>query len=224
MWGCGEAGGCQSLERKHLSKLGLTSVILVGGKSRRLGTNKALVEVGGRTILERVVGRLQPLSEESVLVVNTEAEVAQYERLGTWRIAVDVYPDGGSLGGLYTGLSVAETSHCLVVACDMPFLSGDLLAYMILGADQYDVVMPRNDGLLEPLHAIYGVSCLAPIRALLRSGDRKIINIVNFLPEVKVRYVEREEIERLDPRFLSFFNVNTRDDLVLAGRLAAEVD
>ncbi|TAK32129.1 MAG: molybdenum cofactor guanylyltransferase [Chloroflexota bacterium] len=204
-----------------MSKPALTTVILAGGKSRRLGTNKALVEVGGRAILQRVAERVQPVSVETLLVVNTEEEVSLYGKVGAWRTVVDAFPDGGALGGVYTGVQAAKTDHSLVVGCDMPFLNHDLLAYIVEGSERYDVVIPRLDDVLEPLHAIYATTCLTPMRTLLLAHDRQIIK---FLPQVKVRYVEQNEVERFDPRLLSFFNVNTREDLARAERLAAEGD
>lgn len=211
-----------------MSKPALTTVILAGGKSRRLGTNKALVEVGGKAILRRVAERVIPLSEEVVLVVNTEEERSLYSDFGPWRIVVDTVPDGGSLAGIYTGIQAVRTDRSLVVGCDMPFLNRDLLAYMAEDSERYDVVIPRydllsprQDNVLEPLHAIYASACLAPMRALLLARD---LAIIKFLPDVKVRYVEKDEVERFDPRLLSFFNVNTREDLAMAERLASEVD
>lgn len=207
--------------------------ILAGGGSRRMGTNKALLKVGQETLIERVVKKVSRLSEEIIVVTNDPAE---YRSLGL-RLVRDVYPGQGSLGGIYSGLLAASQEYTLVVACDMPFLNLDLLHYMIDLAPGNDIVMPRmlkresedeedltdeeitaRDTLMQPLHAVYGKGCLEPIRLLLEEGD---LRIISFFPQVRVRYVEAEEVERFDPERLSFFNINTPADLDVARRLAA---
>jgi len=126
------------------------------------------------------------------------------------RIAPDKHSGAGPLGGIHAGLSQANSYHALVVACDMPFLNERLLRHMIDVRADYDVVMPRPQGLTEPLHAIYSKRCLEPLEAVLKDGGRKI---VDFLPGTQVLYMEDEEVRRYDPELLSFFNVNTQADL-----------
>jgi molybdopterin-guanine dinucleotide biosynthesis protein A len=116
----------------------------------------------------------------------------------------------GALGGLYTGLLAARHEETLALACDMPLLNLSLLQHLwSLLTDEWDVVMPvwRRE---EPLHAFYRRTCIAPIERLL---DRGGMRFVEFLPEVRVRYVPREEIERFDPEGRSFWNVNREEDL-----------
>jgi molybdopterin-guanine dinucleotide biosynthesis protein A len=85
----------------------------------------------------------------------------------------------------------------------------------------FDLVVPRLDGLVEPLHAVYARSCLAPMERLLEQGKKRINALFGL---VRVRYVEADEIDRFDPRRLSFFNVNTRADLERAQQLAKEIE
>ncbi|HOR01326.1 MAG TPA: molybdenum cofactor guanylyltransferase [Anaerolineae bacterium] len=191
-----------------------SGVILAGGHSRRLGRNKALVRIGGVPLIERVAGRLRELSDDLLIVTNTPD---LYRGLGG-RLIGDVCPGMGSLGGIYSGLAVARHERALVVGCDMPFLNPALLSHMIELSEQFDVVIPSFDGYKEPLHAVYGLACLAPIAAQLRSGD---LRIISFLSQVRVCYLERAELERLDPQLLSLFNVNTPQDLERAQELAA---
>ncbi len=190
-----------------------SGVILAGGRSRRMGRNKALIRLGGVPLIERVTGRLQQLSDDLVIVTNAPN---LYRNLGG-RLIGDVWPGMGSLGGIYSGLSAARHERALVVGCDMPFLNPELLSFMIHLSEQFDVIMPRLDGYLEPLHAVYGRACLVPIEAQLRAGD---LRIVSFLAQVRVRYLERTEMERFDPQHLSLFNVNTPEDLQRAEELA----
>ncbi len=197
----------------------VSGVALAGGMSRRLGRNKAVEKIGGESLIERVVGRLSQVSSETIVVV---AEESRVEALGLppWvRTAADIYPDSGSLGGIFTGLSAARGDYGVVVACDMPFLNTDLLRFMLDIASDYDVVVPRLNGRPEPLHAVYSKSCLEPIEQRLKRNDLKI---ALFFEEVRVAYVEEDDIDLMDPHHLSFFNVNTQEDLDKALALEAQ--
>jgi molybdopterin-guanine dinucleotide biosynthesis protein A len=101
----------------------------------------------------------------------------------------------------------------------MPFVVRPLLDHLIslIPGANADVVMPRLGGEAEPFRAIYARTCLGPIRAALDAGQMRV---VSFFPDVRVRFVDEPEIDRFDPQHLSFFNVNTPEDLVLARRLA----
>jgi len=206
----------------------MSAVVLAGGDSRRMGTDKAFLKMpGGEPLIEAILSKLAPLSDEIILVAN---RTQGYERLGVELVA-DIYPGKGSLGGIYTGLWAMSHSHGLVVACDMPFLKPSLLRYMLVMAPEYDVVVPRavpwgglkapkeetaREHLLHPFHAVYSKSCLEPMKDLLESGD---LRIISFYPQVRVRYVEEGEIDIFDPEHLSFFNINTPADLRRAQRL-----
>jgi len=184
----------------------VSGIILAGGKSRRLGQDKALIRLGARTLIQIVVEKLQCLSDEVILSTN---EFDRFAFLGV-RMVRDVYSEGGVLGGLYSGLQSAKSPFALVVGCDMPFLNLNLLRFMILHAPGYDVVVPRLSMGIEPLHAIYARTCLEPIRETLEKGR---LRIVDFWDRVRVCYIEQDEIEVLDPQKLSFFNINTPEDL-----------
>jgi len=181
------------------------------------GRNKALLQVGNVTIVERVVHTLSPIFAEVILITNTPDAFAF---LGL-PVFGDLRVGKGSLGGLYTGLTVCSTEHAFLVACDMPFLSGKSIEYMLSVVDDHDVVIPRVLGELEPLHAIYSRRCLPHIGALLDVGDLKISN---FLHQVNVREVAEEELRRFDPRLLFIMNVNRPEELSAAQALAQEVD
>jgi molybdopterin-guanine dinucleotide biosynthesis protein A len=153
------------------------------------------------------VRKLSALSDDLVVVTNTPE---RYQQLSLpVRLVPDERPGAGSLMGIYSGLRVARHTYALAVACDMPFLNPALLRHMLSWTCGYDVVIPRVGELLEPLHAIYGKACLPFMAGLLEGGQHKI---VTFFNDVRVRYVEEDEIRRFDPRLLSFVNVNTPDD------------
>ncbi len=193
----------------------LTGVVLAGGLSRRLGQDKALLRLEGEdgpSLLEVILSRLQAVCDELLVVSDGPRPWPELSA----RIVFDRYPGGGALGGLYTGLLEASFPFILAVACDMPFLSVPLLAYMADLPRRYDVLIPRLHPTgqdlprLEPLHAIYGRPCLEPMRNLLEQGEHRIIR---FFPQVYVRYLEPEEWARFDPPGLSFRNINTPQDL-----------
>jgi molybdopterin-guanine dinucleotide biosynthesis protein A len=199
-------------------KLRITGVILAGGMSTRLGRNKALEPLAGQPLIGRVLTLLSSLTDESVVVVNDEHRAAELPLPTDALVAVDVYPDSGSLGGIFTGLQAANGEWALVVACDMPFLNPSLLSRMLELSDGYDVVVPILDGRPEPTHALYSKVCIPHMEERLQQGKLKI---TGFYEHVRVRYITESEVDRLDPGRLSFFNVNTQDDLDRAKSLVA---
>jgi len=195
----------------------MTAIILAGGKSLRLGQNKALQIIQGKSLIQRVVDRLATLSKE-IIVVTAHGEAIPCSSPVRMKTVADIYPGKGSLGGIYSGLVASSNPRATVVGCDMPFLSVGLLAYMIQICSIFDVVIPRIEDKLEPLCAVYSKICLVPIKELLEQNELKISRL---LSTVNVNYVRKDEIERFDPEHLSFFNVNSQDDLEKARILAA---
>jgi molybdopterin-guanine dinucleotide biosynthesis protein A len=193
----------------------VSGVILAGGVSRRLEKNKALERIGGKALIERVIDSLVPLTTE-VLAVVAQPEQATALRLPpSVRVVSDRYPGGGSLGGIFTGLDASAEPWSLVVACDMPFLNRELLRHLIKETSNVDAVVPCLGGQPEPLHALYSKACLAPMERMLQAGQLKIAPLFDA---VRVRYVDEETIDRIDPHHLSFFNINTQADLEEAAR------
>jgi len=197
---------------------GMTCIVLAGGGSLRFGRDKVEEQLGGESLLLRVVRRLAPLSAEIIVATGSGGEARLPRGLSAKTVA-DVYPGRGPLAGIHAGLLAAGSSHSLVVASDMPFLNRRLIGHMMEISDPYDVVIPRHGGLLEPLHAVYSRRCLKPIKAVLEEGENRI---VTFFPRVNVRYLEETEIEPFDSEHLSFFNINSQADLDLASRARAE--
>ncbi len=189
------------------------AIVLAGGLSTRLGTDKAFLEIDGRTLLERVIARLGGLFGE-VLVVTSQRGRERIKENGLKfsrevSLITDLYPGKGSLGGVYSGLAVSPAFYNLVVACDMPFINASLLAYMAGQASGFDVTIPRLGDVLEPLHSIYSKNCLGPMKRLL---DTDHLRIIDLFQEVNMRYIEQDDIARFDPHMLSFFNINTAAD------------
>jgi len=194
----------------------LTSIILAGGESLRLGRCKAMETICGKRLIERVIGRLKTLSSQILIVTSQEQPGFPITREA--EIVVDIYPGKGPLAGIYTGLLASELPYSIVVACDMPFLNVELLRYLIELSEGFDAVIPRlEEGKIEPLHAVYSQKCINTIRAELECDHLKISQALDIL---RVRYVEREEYHRFDPQFLSFFNINSLADLKQATAIA----
>jgi molybdopterin-guanine dinucleotide biosynthesis protein A len=192
----------------------LTGVIQAGGRSTRMGGEpKALMDVGGARIVDRVVRALREVSDDLLLVTNTPD---LYGSLGLPMVP-DVFPDSGSLGGIYSGLAAAPGEAALTVACDMPFLSPDVMRLVTARAGEADVVAPLVGGQWETLHACYGKACLGPIEQRLRAGRFKI---TGFFPDVRVLAVPEDEVARWGRPDVVFMNVNTPDDLARARALA----
>jgi molybdopterin-guanine dinucleotide biosynthesis protein A len=151
------------------------------------------------------------------------------------RVVPDEMPNTGSLGGLYSGLNAAGNELALAVACDMPFLNPALLRFLITLSSGYDVIIPsvhnaqkpERPGIgqdtakrldLHPLHALYRKTCLAPMREAIGRND---LRMISFYEGLRVKIVEQGEIERFDPEHLSFWNVNTPEELNRAQEFAA---
>ncbi|MFQ6122072.1 MAG: molybdenum cofactor guanylyltransferase [Dehalococcoidales bacterium] len=192
-------------------------IILAGGKSLRLGRDKAVEIVGKRSLLQQVLSCVSWLVSDIIIVTVKERAVPQFIDYPSLRVVTDIYPGKGPLGGIYTGLVISTSFYNLVVASDMPFLNQALLRYMIQLSPNFDIVLPRVGNLVEPLHAVYAKSCLASIEQMLKQGKLSIRQLFSL---VRVRYVEAAEIERFDPKHLSFFNINTKADLEKARELA----
>jgi len=194
----------------------VTGVVQAGGKSTRMGGQpKALMQLGGRSIVERVVAALTPVVDDLLVVTNTPE---LYAFLGLPMVA-DVYPDHGSLGGIYSGLRAAG-EVAFTVACDMPFLHPEIVRLVVARAGEGDVVIPRVGEQLETMHAAYGKACLPPIEERLRAGRLKI---VGFFDRVRVVEIGEVEVARVRDPAVAFMNVNTPDELEHARALVAEL-
>ena len=184
----------------------VSGVILVGGKSSRYGSNKALVKLDGVPLIERVIGVMGRVFENLILITNTPDE---YAHLGL-PMHEDLIKGLGPIGGLYTGLAKIPGDAGFFVACDMPILNHDLIHYMVKERGRSDAVVPRINGMMESLHALYGKECLSSVKRLIDSQVYQIIRIFN---EVSVRYIDEDEIRRFDPDLRCFININKPEEL-----------
>ena len=196
-------------------------IILAGGKSVRLGRNKLLEKIGEQNLLERVINRLAYFKSEIIVVAahdSTLPELAGYPGL---KVINDIMPGKGSLGGLYSGLTVSERQYNLVAAGDMPFINLELFKHMISLAENYDAVVPLLNDKAEPLHAVYSRKCITAIKDLI---EQNRLSISNIFPMVNAHFINTTDIEKFDPKHLSFFNINTEVDLKNGKEIAERGD
>ena len=187
----------------------ITGVILVGGKSRRMGRDKAFLDIDGRPLFERVLELFRESFARVVLVGDREERFAGYGL----PVLPDIFP-GSSLGGLYTGLYGAQTEWVFVSSCDIPFPSADVLRHLLTLKEGFDAVVPSTRQGYEPLFALYSKSCLGPIKALLDRGE---FCAYAYYPQIRVRHVPPEELARLDRNGTAFLNLNTPEELAKIG-------
>ncbi len=188
----------------------ISCIVLAGGKGLRLGQDKALEIIGNGSLLERVVFHLSFFNSDILVVTALKQSYPQLGGYPKLKVVTDIYLNKGPLGGIYTGLKASNSFYNLVVACDMPFLNQALLHYMVQISAGFDLVVPRLGDMVEPLHAVYSKGCLTPIESLLKQGN---LGVRQLFTLVRLRYVEAEEINRFDPKHLSFFNINSQADL-----------
>jgi molybdopterin-guanine dinucleotide biosynthesis protein A len=195
----------------------ITGVIQAGGRSTRMGGRpKALLELGGRRIIDRVADVVRDVADDVLIVTNTPELYASLDL----PMVPDAFPHHGSLGGIYSGLRAAAGDTAFTVACDMPFLMTEVARLVTGRAGEADVVVPRVGEQFETLHACYAKSCLGPIEACLRAGRLKI---VGFYDEVRVLPIEAGEVARFRAPEIVFMNVNTPEELEAARRLLPEL-
>ena len=195
----------------------VTGILLAGGKSRRMGFDKRFLELGGQTLVRRVLSVYERLFNE-ILVVVAEP-VPELADIGH-RVVTDLISNCATLGGLYTGLSLSRSPRSFAAACDMPFLNVDLISHLLRSYND-DVVMPKLATGLQPMHAVYGKTCLPYFEQMLANNDLSIQSVLGH-DELKVRLVPEEVLRTFDPPLLSFLNLNTPEDATLARQLVEE--
>lgn len=184
----------------------MTGIVLAGGKSTRLGTQKALLKLRDQTFLERAVSALRPFCRQIIVVSAPESALPDVE---SCTMVEDEEPGLGPLGGLVTGLATSDDEWHLVLACDLPLVRSQVLGLIVSETAGADAVVPQVAGRLEPLLAAYARACLPAARAALGAGKRAMTAL---LDQVQVKIIEEPRLRDVDPSLVSFTNVNTWDD------------
>ncbi len=183
----------------------MNAVILAGGKSSRMGSNKAFLKVKGKAFIEHQIDLLQEIFNEITISANTPAE---YKHLNV-PVVPDIYPDKGPLGGIHTSLIHSKSFHTFILACDMPFVEIELIKQLQGFIEGHDVVVPQSKKGLEPLHAFYSKNCIAPIKKEL---DNNNLRIISFFPQVKVKTVKLNNLPSSNKFKDSIKNLNTTEE------------
>jgi molybdopterin-guanine dinucleotide biosynthesis protein A len=187
----------------------MTGIVLIGGESRRFGQDKVIARIGEKRLIELVLGVIQPLFAEIILIGHKREGFEELE------IVEDLIPGCGPMGGIYTALCVADSPSCFVFAADMPNLNAGLIQYMLSLAQDYDVIIPAWSKGIEPLHAIYRKNILPVLALHIR---RRWLKIERFLAQVSVQRVDEETITAYGWPEVIFANINTPHDFSLISK------
>jgi len=200
--------------KKNKERPRLTAIILAGGKSSRIGSDqdKAILKLNGKRLIDIVISKLKHIVGDNIIIVGPPERYPSYKK-----VVPDLFNKKGLLIGLYSGLKASASRYNLVVGCDMPFLKVELLQYMRDKIGSNDIIIPRyTKSYIEPLCAIYNKDCLKVMERNIKAG---ILSIRRIFPYLKVKYIEEEEIKRIDPKLNSFFNINFKEDFIRAEEL-----
>ena len=191
----------------------LSAAILAGGKSRRMGQSKALLEIDGIPVIDRVAQILRQITSELLIIVSPGASPVGLNLSGA-KIITDQAPNRGPLMAIFTALRATSASHCLVLACDLPLITVPILAEMIRVVDTYDAVVPITDNGYEPLCAVYTQSCLPVIKSRI---ERNQLSVHQLFTDLRIHaFTEWREV---DPTGNAFLNMNTPTDYEIAKQL-----
>jgi len=195
-----------------------TGIILCGGRSRRFGKDKALLTIDGVPMVRRMAGRISPVVDEIIIAAR---DSAQCESLA----AISAVPDGaevvcdsvigyGPVAGIFAGLNASKSEYSICLACDLPYVNPEVIDALFgcAEANNSDVAIPKHpDGILEPLHAVYGRSMVGACHDAIDREEHTIRGAMSVLE--KVTFVPVESLRRFDPDLRTFLNVNYPEDL-----------
>jgi molybdenum cofactor guanylyltransferase len=189
-----------------------TAVILVGGKSSRMGRPKALLPFADEPLITHVVRGLKKIFAEAVVVAAPEQELPELPAV----LVRDEVAHQGPVSGIYHGLKASTKEVCFVTSCDAPFLNPVLVAHLLSQIADFDVVVPYWQERFQPLHAVYRRSVASLLKAQLERGELRPIFLYD---KVRTRDIREDEIRRHDPEGLSFLNMNSPEDYEAALQL-----
>jgi molybdenum cofactor guanylyltransferase len=190
--------------------------ILAGGRSRRMGKDKALMQLdpNGPSLLKLVIEAVRPLTDDLFAVASGRPE---YARFGA-AVKPDLYPNAGALGGIGSALRHARGERTLVVSCDHPYLSRALLEAMLAWPGEWEALVPVVEGesrqgggqIRQTLHAVYTKRCLPAIEAAIAAGR---LQTAGILREVQSLELPVEALKAFDPELRSLMSINTPSEL-----------
>ncbi len=188
-------------------------IILAGGRSSRMGTDKALLPLANAphsTFLARLAATLASLCDELLLVARDEEQAARYKAaIANVRVVTDKAPDYGPLMGIYSGLSAIQAVRAVIVAVDMPFVQPALVSLLLARASATAITVPVVNTVPQVLCAVYPRSLLPQIEITIAQGRRDPRSLLTTVP---VQYIDEAQLRAVDPQLRSFINVNTPEE------------
>ncbi|MDT8318741.1 MAG: molybdenum cofactor guanylyltransferase [bacterium] len=194
----------------------VTGVLLAGGESRRMGRDKAGIELDGVTTAKRTIDAFRPLFADIFAVSKKTGRFADLD----CREVADVFDEMGAMVGVLTALGEANTEYIFVAACDMPFIDRHVVELIVARGAGFKAALPLISGKGDPLHALYSRDCYEAMLDFMKKEGKSLNRFIESLPSDEVRYVSEDEIRAVDPGALSLFNMNTPEDLEKAKKLS----
>lgn len=204
----------------EIEEFDITGVLLAGGKSRRMGTDKRSLVLNGETLFNRALGVLVRIFPEVLVVLGQNDFPVHHEKV---RIVNDLIPNRAAAGGLYTGLHFATHPRIFVVACDMPFLNSEVIRYMANLTSPGDITLVELNHGLQTMHAMYSKRCLSFLEQMVKSENLRVQDLINQ-PSLEVKKVSESEVAPYDRNLLSFMNINSPADFELARKIVDSRD
>ncbi|WP_159522327.1 molybdenum cofactor guanylyltransferase [Sunxiuqinia indica] len=183
--------------------MALTGIILAGGKSSRMGQDKALIDYQGKKLIEYAIDLLRPLCSHMLISANQSG----YDQFGL-TVVNDVYPDCGPIGGLHAALSGSKTDWNIVVSCDTPNLNSLLFQFLLAKKEDAQAIIPKHDKGVEPMAALYNKELIGFLEEKIKHGDLKLQKVIREIP---VRFVDVSSVLQKFPDL--FLNLNRPEDL-----------
>ncbi len=193
-----------------MSKIRRSAVVLVGGEARRAnGQEKYFFVYEGRTFIERLIGTLEQVVDEIILIAKDPEQCKRFRHLDGIRCITDIRPGIGPIGGLHAGAREANGDTLFVSACDMPCIDAGVVRHLFDALGDADAVIPSwNYEMIEPLHAVYRRSVL-----IAYLEDHESYSLRPMIRSINTRYVSVEELRQFDPTLKTFTNINKLEDL-----------
>lgn len=199
----------------------LGALVLAGGEGKRVGRNKALIEFRGKPLLLHVVEKVIKIACEINVVVGKNDEIDDYVSIlpSSVKVLTDTVSGKGPLAGILTGMENMHSEYVIILPCDSPFVKRGVLEHLIHVSRGADAAIPRwPNGYIEPLHAVYRLSSsFHAAKAALKEKEQRVVDMIKRLD--RIIYVSTDELRRFDQNLITFFNINSREDLRTAERV-----
>lgn len=185
-----------------------TAAILCGGKSTRMGFDKAMIKVGDKFLIDIIAEQLEPVFERIILISNDSEKLKNVK----YQCVTDIIPDLGPIGAIYTALKNSDSRYVLVTACDMPVINLDFIKHMmnVLAQEGGDGVISRNGSFLEPLYAFYSVDMTDIFEEVIKEGKLRLFDVIS---RSNIHYVEDRKVREYSKNMDVFTNINYQNDL-----------